>query len=89
MPAEHAKSKITQGKVKPSTRATKKFMRIVKETRDGEIVKEKTVHFGAVGMTIKKNSPEHKKSYCARSAGQKGTDDPFSANYQSRKMWDC
>ena len=40
-------------------------------------------------MTIKKNIPARKKSYCARSGGIKGTDNKLSANYWSRKMWSC
>ena len=81
---------IKQSAVKPSTREGKKFMRKVTETdAKGEVIREKTVHFGDANMTIKKDQPDHKASYCARSAGQKGADDPFSANYQSRKKWDC
>jgi len=40
-------------------------------------------------MSIKKDQPANKKSYCARSSGIKGTDDKFSANYWSRKKWNC
>ncbi len=80
---------IKQSAVKPSTRKDKKFMRKVTETQDGDVVKEKVVHFGDPNMTIKKDQKDHKDSYCARSSGQKGVDDPFNANYQSRKMWDC
>ncbi len=40
-------------------------------------------------MTIKKGIPARKKSYCARSGGITGTTDKFSANYWSRKAWDC
>ena len=82
-------SHITQGKVKPSTRKDKKFMREVKETEDVKTVRSKTVHFGDPELSIKKTNPERKASYCARSSGIKGADDPFSANYQSRKKWDC
>ncbi len=83
-------SKIIQGRVKPSTRDGKKFMREVKEVdADGEVIRKKTVHFGDPNLSIKKTLADHKKSYCARSAGIKGADDPFSANYQSRKMWKC
>ncbi len=82
-------SHITQGKVKDSTRKDKKFMRVVKEVENGETLRKKTVHFGDPDMSIKKDDPERKKSYCARSSGIKGADDPFSANYQSRKKWNC
>jgi hypothetical protein len=51
--------------------------------------KIKVVHFGDPNMSIKKNQPARKKSYCARSGGIKGTSNKFSANYWSRKAWDC
>ena len=49
----------------------------------------KLVRFGDASMTIKKNQPSRKKSYCARSAGQGNTGNIFSANYWSRKAWSC
>lgn len=49
----------------------------------------KLVRFGDPDMTIKKDNPDRKKSYCARSSGIKGTDDKFSANYWSRRAWEC
>jgi hypothetical protein len=51
--------------------------------------KVKLVRFGDPKMSIKKDQPSNKKSYCARSSGIKGTDDKFSANYWSRKKWNC
>ena len=51
--------------------------------------KVKLVRFGDPDMSIKKDQPSRKKSYCARSGGIKGTDDKFSANYWSRKKWNC
>ena len=62
----------------------KKF--VVKACQDG---KEKIVRFGDANMTIKKNRPARKKSYCARSAGIKGGKGKLSANYWSRKAWNC
>ena len=63
---------------------------VIKKLADsGTVLKEKTVHFGDQELTIKKDQPARKESYCARSGGIKGKDDPFSANYQSRKAWDC
>ena len=50
--------------------------------------KEKIIRFGDANMKIKKNIPARKKSYCARSAGIKGKG-KMSANYWSRKAWDC
>lgn len=80
---------IRQGKVEPSTRRDKKFMRVVEETKRGKVIRKKTVHFGDPKLSIKKDDPARWKSYCARSSGIKGADDPFSANHQSRQMWDC
>ena len=51
--------------------------------------KEKIVRFGDANMSIKKNQPARKRSYCARSAGIKGGKGKMSANYWSRKAWDC
>jgi hypothetical protein len=51
--------------------------------------KERVVRFGDANMTIKKNQPDRKKSYCARSGGIKGKDNKLSANYWSRKAWSC
>lgn len=59
---------------------------IVKACEGG---KEKIVRFGDKSMSIKKNNPERKKSYCARSAGIKGGQGKLSANYWSRKAWNC
>ena len=62
----------------------KKF--VVKACAKG---KEKTVRFGDAKMTIKKSQPARKKSYCARSGGIKGTNNKLSANFWSRRQWDC
>ena len=51
--------------------------------------KEKIVRFGDANMSIKKNQPARKKSYCARSAGIKGAKNKLSANYWSRRAWNC
>ena len=51
--------------------------------------KTKLVRFGDASMSIKKDQPARKKSYCARSAGQGNTGNIFSANYWSRKAWSC
>lgn len=64
---------------------SKKFAVYVKNEK-GNTVK---VRFGDPKMSIKKDQPERKKSYCARSGGIKGKNDKTSANYWSRKMWDC
>lgn len=50
--------------------------------------KEKLIHFGDPNMPIKKHVADRKKSYCARSKGIKDKG-KLSANYWSRKEWDC
>lgn len=51
--------------------------------------KVKLVRFGDPKLSIKKDQPARKRSYCARSGGIKGQDNIFSANYWSRKAWSC
>tara|TARA_R110000851_G_scaffold45939_11_gene112186 strand:- start:679 stop:936 length:258 start_codon:yes stop_codon:yes gene_type:complete len=51
--------------------------------------KQKIVRFGDPKMTIKKGSKSNKASYCARSGGIKGKSNKLSANYWSRRAWDC
>jgi len=55
--------------------------------KEGDEVK--LVRFGDKDMKIKKDQPKRKKAYCARSSGIKGKDSKLSANYWSRKAWDC
>ena len=71
-------------KPKRARTKTKKFAVLAKE---GTTVK--LVRFGDANMSIKKNQPARKRSYCARSAGIKGGKGKMSANYWSRKAWDC
>jgi hypothetical protein len=54
---------------------------------EGDQVKK--VNFGDPNMSIKKDQSARKKSYCARSGGIKGKTSKLSANYWSRKAWDC
>lgn len=51
--------------------------------------KAKIVRFGDPNLSIKKDQPARKKSYCARSSGQGNLTDKGSANYWSRRAWDC
>lgn len=51
--------------------------------------KVKLVRFGDPSMSIKKDQPARKRSYCARSAGQGNTTNIFSPNHWSRRAWDC
>ena len=71
---------------KPTRSPREDKTKVVKACKDGE---EKLIHFGDPNMRIKKDSPDRKKSYCARSAGIKGAKDKLSANYWSRKSWSC
>ena len=59
---------------------------VVKACQNG---KEKIIRFGDANMSIKKNNPARKSNYCSRSSGIKGAKDKFSANYWSRKAWNC
>lgn len=78
------KSEMKCNKPMKSDRSGKSKM--VKACKNG---KEKLIHFGDPDMSIKKDKPKRKKSYCARSGGIKGKNDKFSANYWSRKAWNC
>ena len=64
--------------------ARKKFAVLVKKAG-----KVRLVRFGDPAMPIRKNIPRRKKCYCARSAGIAGAWNPFSANFWSRKEWEC
>lgn len=71
---------------KPMKGDIKKSKVYVDPDGDGKAQK---VNFGDKNMSIKKNQPERKKSYCARSSGQGNLTDKTKANYWSRKAWDC
>lgn len=60
--------------------------KMVKACQDGQ---EKLIHYGDPDMPIKSHIKDRKKSYCARSGGIKGKNNKLSANYWSRKAWDC
>ncbi len=62
----------------------KKF--VVRASEGG---KQKIIRFGDANLSIKKNNPARKKSYCARSGGIKGKNSKLSANYWSRRAWNC
>ncbi len=78
------KSKMKCNVPRREVQGGKKF--VVKACEGG---KEKIVRFGDANMSIKKDRPARKRSYCARSAGIKGGKGKMSANYWSRKAWDC
>lgn len=71
---------------KPTQGDIKKFKVFVRDPSSGRV---KKINFGAKGMSIKKNNPKAKKSYCARSGGIKNTNNKLSANYWSRRAWNC
>jgi len=78
------KSKMKCNVPRREVQGGKKF--VVKACEGG---KEKLIRFGDANMKIKKNIPARKKSYCSRSAGIKGAKSKLSANYWSRRAWDC
>jgi|TARA_R100001460_G_scaffold75897_1_gene117008 hypothetical protein len=78
------KSKMKCNVPRREVQGGKKF--VVKGCEGG---KEKLIRFGDANMKIKKNIPARKKSYCSRSAGIKGANSKLSANYWSRRAWDC
>lgn len=71
---------------KPMKGDVKKSKVYVDPDGDGKAQK---VNFGDKKLSIKKNIPARKKSYCARSSGQGNLTDKTSANYWSRRAWDC
>jgi len=71
---------------KPMKGDVKKSKVYVDPDGDG---KAKKVNFGDKKLSIKKGIPARKKSYCARSSGQGNLTDKSSANYWSRRAWDC
>ena len=65
----------------------KKSAVYVKNQKTGRV---QIVRFGDKKLSIKKNNPARKKSYCARSSGIKTKGQKtLSANYWSRKAWGC
>jgi hypothetical protein len=71
---------------KPMSGDVKKSKVYVDPDGDG---KAKKVNFGDKHLSIKKDQPARKRSYCARSGGQGNLTNKSSANYWSRKAWDC
>jgi hypothetical protein len=71
---------------KPMKGDVKKSKVFVDPDGDGKAQK---VNFGDKNLSIKKHIPARKKSYCARSGGQGNLTDKTSANYWSRRAWNC
>lgn len=84
MAYESLKERLKCNSPRRDKQGNKKF--VVKACKDGQ---EKLIRFGDANMSIKKDQPDRKKSYCARSSGIKGAKDKLSANYWSRKNWSC
>ena len=82
--AEYQGKKVSLNKPFRTPGEKKKFAVYVK--KNDKVIK---VRFGDPKMSIKSDQPDRKKSYCARSGGIKGKSDRSSANYWSRKMWNC
>jgi len=57
--------------------------------RDPSTGNVKKVNFGDKTLSIKKDQPARKRSYCARSGGQGNLTKKTSANYWSRRAWNC
>jgi len=58
----------------------------VRNPKTGNI---KTIKFGDAKLGLGVNNKGRRRSYCARSSGQKGTKNKLSANYWARKDWKC
>lgn len=71
---------------KPMKGDVKKSKVFVKDPQTGNV---KKVNFGDKKLSIKKNIPARKRSYCARSSGQGNLTKKTSANYWSRRAWNC
>jgi hypothetical protein len=71
---------------KPMKGDVKKSKVFVKDPKTGNV---KKVNFGDKTLSIKKNIPARKRSYCARSSGQGNLTDKTKANYWSRRAWNC
>jgi hypothetical protein len=71
---------------KPMKGDVKKSKVYVRDPSTGNI---KKVNFGDKTLSIKKDQPARKRSYCARSSGQGNLTKKTSANYWSRRAWNC
>jgi hypothetical protein len=71
---------------KPMKGDVKKSKVYVRDPSTGNV---KKVNFGDKKLSIKKDQPARKRSYCARSSGQGNLNKKTSANYWSRRAWDC
>jgi len=71
---------------KPMQGDVKKSKVYVRDPSTGNV---KKVNFGDKTLSIKKDQPARKRSYCARSGGQGNLTKKTSANYWSRRAWNC
>ena len=85
--AKYKGRKIKLNKPFRTPSGSKKSAVYVKNQSTGRV---QIVRFGDKKLSIKKNKPARKKSYCARSGGIKTKGQKtLSANYWSRKAWGC
>ena len=82
--AEYQGREVPLGK--PMKGDVKKSKVYVRDPKTGNV---KKVNFGDKTLSIKKNIPARKRSYCARSSGQGNLSDRTKANYWSRRAWNC
>lgn len=71
-----------------STRRRQLKCRPGKNKKFAKLVNGKCVRFGDPNMTIKKQNPKRKKSFCARHQCHTKRD-PTKPGYQSCKKWNC
>lgn len=81
--AEYQGREVPLGK---PMKGDRKKSKVYVKNEKGNVVK---VEFGDKNLSIKKHIPARKKSYCARSGGQGNLNKKTSANYWSRRAWDC
>ena len=90
---QSTRKKRSSQKRKRSTKKNKK-VRSAKKCTPGKnkkyatLVQGKCVRYGDPNMTIKKNIPARKKSFCARHKCSEARD-PTTPKYQSCKKWNC
>lgn len=84
--ATYKGKKVTLNKPFRTPGGPKKSAVYVDPDGDG---KAKIVRFGDPNLSIKKDQPARKRSYCARSSGQGNLTKKDSANYWSRRAWNC
>jgi hypothetical protein len=83
--AEYQGRKVTLNKPFRTPKESKKFAVYVRN-KNGKVV---IVRFGDPKLSIKRDIPSRKKSYCDRSKNLSKPGDKTSPNYWSRRQWNC